>query len=281
VCGAQFGAALMLVQSPAVEILGNCAPAAAAGSSAAGTFLSRPKFRHIFAEASAVIFHGMCERYVLPEQVTAEREFLPARAWWQFAARFNVAAQQYVPAIRWHDGESEAVMMHWGLIPSWAEGQPTGVPPVRVEIDEIQNSPMYRAPWLNSQRCILPIAGFYAWQLTNAKYRQPFFVHLLDRSVFGLAAVWDRSVSEEDDVIESCSVICVPANELMTDIANTDPRMPAILRRRDYETWLRGTPVEAKAALHPYRPSGMQAYPVSPRINSTAPDDAGLIRPVH
>jgi len=221
----------------------------------------------------------MCERYVLPDQVTAEREFMPARAWWNFTAKFNVAPQQYVPAIRWHDGQSEAAMMRWGLIPSWAEGKCIGAPPACVEIDEIQNSPTFRMPWLNSQRCILPVAGFYAWHLTAAKYRQPFFVRLLKRSVFGLAGIWDRSVGEDDDVIESCSVIRVPANELMMDIANS--RMPAILRRRDYQTWLRGTPGAAKATLQPYKPHWMQAYAVSPRINSTAPDDPDLIRPIH
>jgi putative SOS response-associated peptidase YedK len=104
-------------------------------------------------------------------------------------------------------------------------------------------------------------------------------VRLLGRTVFGLAGVWDRSVGEDDDVIESCSLIRVPANELMTDIANS--RMPAILRRRDYQIWLRGTPVEAKATLQPYKPNWMQAYAVSPRINSTAPDDPDLIRPIH
>ena len=45
----------------------------------------------------------MCERYVLPDQAAAELEFLPSRSWWKFAAKFNVAAQQYVPAVRVHD----------------------------------------------------------------------------------------------------------------------------------------------------------------------------------
>ena len=243
--------------------------------------IAGPNVRHSFAGDSVLIFHAMCERYVLPDQVTAEREFMPARAWWNFTAKFNVAPQQYVPAIRWHDGQSEAVMMRWGLIPSWAEGKWVGTPPACVEIDEIQSSPTYKASWLNSQRCILPVAGFYAWQLTETKYRQPFFVRLLERSVFGLAGIWDRSVGEDDDVIESCSVIRVPANDLMKTIANTENRMPAILRRRDYQTWLRGTPVEAKAALQPYRANWMQAYAVSPRINSAAPDDPDLIRPIH
>jgi putative SOS response-associated peptidase YedK len=224
------------------------------------------------------MLHLMCERYALPDQVAAEREFLPGRAWWSFAAKYNVAAEQYVPAIRWHEGESEAVMMRWGLIPALAEGRASHSPRT-IEAHLIMDSPIFRGPWLNSQRCILPMAGFYSWQLTNARYRQPYFVRLLDRSLFGVAAIWDRSISDEDDVIDSCSIICVTPNELMIGIANTEGRMPAILRRKDYQTWLSGTPVQAKAALHPYKHSGMQAYPVSPRINSTAPDDPELARP--
>jgi len=220
----------------------------------------------------------MCQRYALPSQPTVEREFMPSRAWWSFAPKYNVAANQYVPAIRWHDGQSEAVMMRWGLIPSSAEGR-ASESPLTIGVSEVMASPICRNPWLEGQRCILPMSGFYAWQLTNRRYRQPHFVHLLDRSVFGVAAVWDRSVSEDDDVIESCSMLCVPPNDMIVRIANTDGHMPAILRRKDYQTWLRGTPVAAMATLLPYNESGMQAYPVSPRINSTAPDDAGLIQP--
>ena len=223
----------------------------------------------------------MFKRYVLPHQLAAEREFLPSQTWWQFEPRYNVAAHQYIPSIRVHDRQTEAVMMRWGLIPSWAEGKPVGDPPISVDADQIQDSIAHQEPWLNSRRCILPIAGFYVWQLHPEKYRQPYFVQLTSRPVFGVAAVWDRSVSEEDDVIESCSVICVPSNELLSGIANTEQRMPAILRRKDYQTWLHGTPVQAHAVLRPYQPDWMQAHPVSPRINSTSPDDPGLIRPTH
>ena len=223
----------------------------------------------------------MCDRYVVPDQVMAEREFLPAQAWWKFEARFNVAAQQYVPAIRVYDGQSEGLMIRWGLIPSWAEGQPPEEPTACAEMDRIERSNVYRMPWLSGQRCILPVSGFYAWQLTQGNYRQPYFVRVATRPVFGLAAVWDRSETADGDVIESCSVIRVAANELLAGIANSDARMPAILRRKDYETWLRGTPAQAKAALRTYNPAWMTAHAVSPRINSTAPDDEGLIRPVH
>jgi len=223
----------------------------------------------------------MCERYALPDQLAAEREFVPEQTWWKFAARFNVAAHQHVPAIRLHEGQSEAVMMRWGLIPSWAEGKPSGDAPTRIEREQIERSQMFKTPWLNSQRCILPVAGFYAWRLTSTKYRQPYFVRLLDRPLFALAAIWDRSVGDDDDVIESCSIITVPANDLVATVANTSHRMPAILKRKDYDTWLRGTPVAAKGTLQPYRADRMEAYAVGPRINSIAPDDSGLIRPAH
>ena len=229
----------------------------------------------------AVISPAMCDRYVLPDQAAAEREFLPAKAWWKFAPKFNVAPRQYVPAVRVHDGQTEGMMMRWGLIPSWAEGRPLHEATACADMARVERSNVYRMPWLSGQRCILPVSGFYAWQLTRENYRQPYFVRLANRTVFGLAAVWDRSVGEDDDVIEGCTVIRVPANDLLADIAVSDARMPAILRRRDYDTWLRGTPAQAKAALLPYHSAWMQVHAVSPRINSTELDDAGLIQPVH
>ncbi len=222
----------------------------------------------------------MCQRYVLPDQAAAEREFLPTMAWWKFAAKFNVSAEQYVPAIRLHDKQSEGVMLRWGLIPAWVEGHPTGQPRARVQTSRIEYSKSCRTPWINSQRCILPMAGFYTWQLTAENYRQPYFVRLRDRSVFGVAGIWDRWVSDDDDddVIESCTVICVPANELLSEIGGPLSGMPAILRRKDYSLWLHGNPAEAKAALQTYRADWMHAHPVSPRINSAAVDDPALIR---
>jgi putative SOS response-associated peptidase YedK len=223
----------------------------------------------------------MCERYTVPGRAVAEREFMPQSSWWEYSQNFNVAPPQYVPAIRLHADESEGVMVRWGLIPSWTFGEPPSSGHVKVDLDHLERGDAFRDPWLNSQRCILPVSGFYVWRLTHRKYRQPFFVSLMDRSVFGLAAIWDRWVGKDDDVIESCSLIRVMANDLMTEIAKADRRMPAILRRADYERWLRGTPGEAKGALRPYDARLMQAHAVSPRINSVTHDDAGLIRPIH
>jgi putative SOS response-associated peptidase YedK len=222
----------------------------------------------------------MCERYVLPEQIDTEREFEPAQRWWKFSSNFNVSFPQYVPVLRAHQGAVEGVMMRWGLVPPEAEGIPLSDERPIFEFEQLGNTPDSREPWLNSQRCILPVAGFYAWHLTEERYRQPYFIGVQDRNVFGLAGFWTRSVSEEDDVIESFSIITVPANSLITEIVGPEGRMPAILRRKDYGTWLMGTPVQAKAALHAYPEKWMRAHAVSPRVNSVKHNDPSLIRPI-
>jgi putative SOS response-associated peptidase YedK len=122
------------------------------------------------------------------------------------------------------------------------------------------------------------MAGYYSWQLTAQGHRQPYFVRVGDRGVFGVAGLWDRWTSEDDDVIESCSVVAVPANELVSEIAGPLRGMPGILRRRDYATWLQGSPADAMNVLRPYEARWMHAYPVSPRVNSLAVDDPALIR---
>jgi putative SOS response-associated peptidase YedK len=222
----------------------------------------------------------MCHRYALPDSLTVEREFLPANSWWKFDERSNIAPGQYVPVIRLHDDRSEGVMMRWGLVPSWAEGDIGGPSREAVDASDLDRSNAYRLPWLGSQRCILPMAGFYVWRLTAENYRQPYFVRLRDRNAFGVAAVWDRSVRDRDDVIESCSLIRVAANALLEHGASMAYSMPAILRRRDYAIWLNGTPVEAKAVLNTYREDWMQRHPVSPRINSLKNDDPALRHPI-
>lgn len=222
----------------------------------------------------------MPQRFVLPNYIDAEREFVPAQSWWKFAPHFNVAPEQYVPALRLHAKQTEGAMMRWGFIPSWAEGKPTGEPASHIALEKIDSSKLYRGPWLESQRCILPMAGFYVWQRTAENFLQPHYVSLIDRAVFGVAAIWDGSTTEDDEVIESCAIVMVAANSLVAAIKSPGTRMPAILRRKDYETWLFGTPVKAKAVLETYPEKWMQAHAVSPRVNSLKHNDQALIEPI-
>jgi len=222
----------------------------------------------------------MCERYVVPNQELAERELAPECTWWRFSASFNVAPSRYVPAVRLHEGRSEAVMMRWGLIPAWAQGDVSAGQWLRLSSNDLERSPLFRGPWLNGQRCILPFAGFYTWRLTPKGYRQPYFVQVEGRQVFGVAALWDRTEDDDGDVIEGCAILTVPANAKLASIQTATQEMPAILTPEDCATWLRGTPVEARALLRTTPEALLKSHAVSPRINSLSCDDVGLVRAV-
>ncbi|HEX4969749.1 MAG TPA: SOS response-associated peptidase [Steroidobacteraceae bacterium] len=223
----------------------------------------------------------MSERYVMPEVEQAEREFGVLRRWWQFSPSFNVSPERYVPVIRMHDSEVEGVMLRWGLIPGWAEADAAKACAATTSISTVEHAPATRGAWQFGRRCIVPMFGFYMWQPTRQGHRQPFFVRLVNRPVFGVAAVWDRTEAEDgDDVIEGCALITVPPNPLLAELQGSNTEMPAILDRRDYAVWLTGAPAVARTALNPFPPQQMIAHPVSPRINSSRYDDDQLIRPV-
>jgi putative SOS response-associated peptidase YedK len=223
----------------------------------------------------------MCERYVMADAEQAEREFGVVRRWWQFSPSFNVGPSRYVPVIRMHDGQVEGVMLRWGLIPDWAEADAAKACAVTASVAEVEHAAATRGGWELGRRCIVPMFGFYAWQLTWQGHRQPFFVRLVNRAVFGVAAVWDRTEADDgDDVIESCALITVPANSLLAELQGSASSMPAILDRRDYAVWLTAAPAVAKTVLQPLPQQHMIAHPVSPRINSFRYDDEHLIHPV-
>lgn len=222
----------------------------------------------------------MCQRYAVPDQAPAERELAPERKWWKFSASFNVAPLRYVPAVRMHDGHSEAVMMRWGLIPSWAKGDASQGQWLRLPSGDLERSRLFRGPWLNGQRCILPFAGFYTWLLTPQGYRQPHFVQVGGQPVFAVAGLWDRTEDDDGDVIEGCAILTVPANALVASVQTATREMPAILGAADWDAWLRGTPVEARALLRTAPEGLLTSHAVSPRINSLSCDDAGLVQAV-
>ena len=223
----------------------------------------------------------MCERYVMADAEQAEREFGVVRRWWQFSPSFNVGPSRYVPVIRMHDGQAEGVMLRWGLIPDWAEADAAKACAVTASLAEVEHAAATRGGWGLGRRCIVPMFGFYAWQMTWQGHRQPFFVRLVNRQVFGVAAVWDHTEADDgDDVIESCAIITVPPNSLLAELQGSASEMPAILDRRDYAVWLTAAPAVAKTVLQPLPQQHMIAHPVSPRINSFRYDDEHLIRPV-
>jgi putative SOS response-associated peptidase YedK len=221
----------------------------------------------------------MCGRYVSPDEAAINREYaidrrnshlvLSDALERAYEANFNTAPTDPVPVVRVvrnSDGTRESRLMRWGLIPFWARGLPPKYATINATIEKLEIAPTWKDAWTRGQRCIMPCAGFYEWQLQeDGKTKQAFIIKPVEGETFALAGLWDRSIAANGEEILSCAVITMPANELMAQIHNQKAgkplpleqrRMPAILQREDHDVWLHGRPEEAKAALRQY-PSGM------------------------
>lgn len=224
----------------------------------------------------------MCGRYVSPEQADIEREWNLVRAPSPFARiNYNVAPTHQVPALRAAaQGGVELVALRWGLVPFWARGVPLKYGTINATVERMADAPTYRGPWRRGQRVIVPALGFYEWQHGPGGGKQPYYIRIGDQAIFGMAGLWDRSVTDDGQAIESVTLITMPANAVMARIHNARARMPAILAREDHPAWLSGSAADALGCVRPYADELMITHKVSSRVNSPKNNDVALVEPL-
>lgn len=232
----------------------------------------------------------MCGRYMTRAEAAEERDWEIRRSTgMEWIVRYNVAPTEQVPIVRLDaEGEREMVLATWWLIPGYAKGEPLKgrggkgkLATFNARAETMQTSGVYRGAWSRGQRCIFVLSGFYEWQiLEDGKSKQAWFIHLADRKTFGLAGLWDRSTKPDGTVVESCTILTVPANSLMAEIHNTKKRMPVILPERAHEPWLGGEAEEAERWVQPFAGNTLTAYKASSHVNNVRNKDALCIEPL-
>lgn len=223
----------------------------------------------------------MCARFQTPAQSAAERYWKLIDPQWQFDPSWRVLPTDPIPVVLSLNGQPTGRMMRWDLVPFRNRGEPTGRVLINAKIENLETNYYWKTPWDRRQRCILPMAGFYEPHKFEDGRKEPFYVHLADRELFGVAGLWDRSFRAAGTEVLSCTLITTAANHLMAQIHNEKQRMPAVLREADHEAWLQGSAEAAKAVLVPYPADLMVAWQVSRRLYANkSPNDASLIEPV-
>jgi putative SOS response-associated peptidase YedK len=223
----------------------------------------------------------MCGKYILAQAAKAELAMGIRRGRWEYPLSYRVLPSEPVPVAIGAGGEPQAAVMRWGLIPFWARGVALKASTINATVERMESAPTYRDAWQRGQRCIFPMAGFYEPHVNEDGSRDPFFVHLADREVFGVAGLWDRSRRADGTYIHSCTLITVPANRLLAEVHNAKQRMPALLSAEAQASWLFGSPAEARAVLTPYPDELMVAWKVSRRVNNPKfANEASLTEPV-
>jgi len=220
----------------------------------------------------------MCGRFTLhtPEARIREAFHLEHTDPLGLSPRFNVAPSQDIPIIRDTDTGHEMSLAQWGLVPAWSKESKTKYSTINARIESVAEKPLYRSSFKH-RRCLIPADGFYEWKVVNV-HKIPHYVRMRDGDVFAFAGLWDHWEGDEE-FLDSCSIIVMPANEVMKPLHE---RMPAIIAPAHYDLLLDARMTdkdEIMQYLNSAPSSGLKAYPVSIWVNVPKHDDERCIEP--
>jgi len=188
--------------------------------------------------------------------------------------RYNIAPSQRVTIVRDTDAGREMVMVKWGLVPHWSNEAKTRYSTINARIESVAEKPAYRTPFKH-RRCLIPADGFYEWKIVDGR-KIPHHIRMRNGEVFALAGLWDRWQGDGEN-LDSCSIIVMPANEVMKPLHE---RMPAIIAPAHYDLWLDPSvtdETEIMGYLDSVPASHLVTYPISSRVNSPRHDDERCI----
>lgn len=122
----------------------------------------------------------MCGRFTLtstPEQLAEELELtlLPS----DYRPRYNIAPLQPVLVVRQEeDGDREAAMLRWGLVPFWAKEPSMGNRMINARAETVAEKPAYKNAFAR-RRCLVLADGFYESQRLGSR-KVPMWIHRQD-----------------------------------------------------------------------------------------------------
>jgi len=224
----------------------------------------------------------MCGRFVLTQSSEAIADTFKMEVP-DFLPRYNIAPSSAIAAILEIDevGKREFVYLRWGLIPSWAKDPAISYKLINARSETVSEKPSFRYAFKH-RRCVILADGFYEWQRTEGSKakKQPYYFTLKDSQFMAFAGLWERWESSEGDLINSCTILTVGANELLQPIHD---RMPVILPPPDWDTWLdksitRGDRLQP--LLKPLASELMESHAVGTKVNSPKNNTPECLQPL-
>ncbi len=157
----------------------------------------------------------------------------------------------------------------WPLVPVWANSEVPKYSTANARSESMTSKPSFRNAWRKSQRCLIPATGFYEWQsVAGQRHKQPWHIYHREQPVMGFAGLWERGWNSDGEAFESCSIVTTKANQLMSEIHNTNFRMPVIVDPDEWDEWLGLGDDTALQMARTYPEGRLTADPISMRINN-------------
>jgi putative SOS response-associated peptidase YedK len=122
--------------------------------------------------------------------------------------------------------------------------------------------------------------GYYEWQRSGT-VKQPYYIAFEDGEPFGMAGLWEKwRDPASGETLESC---CIVTTAPAPAVAHVHDRMPVIVPPAAHAEWLdprNEATQELARLLVPNAAPGLQARPVSRRVNDARNQGADLVAPL-
>ena len=184
--------------------------------------------------------------------------------------RYNIAPSQNITVIINTGDCNEAVMMQWGLIPSWVKSLATWKGNlINARIETIEEKPSFKNAF-QQRPCLIPVSGFYEW----TKDKQPYYFHGEDE-LLALAGIWETWSNTEEKIL-SCTILTTKAHGAIAEVHH---RMPVVIPAKYYDLWL-GKLHGRQELLESLPEVDLKLYPVSKVVNSPQNDRPDCVEPI-
>ncbi len=218
----------------------------------------------------------MCRRFNLSSIRAYERRYGLKTVPFGLIPHYNIAPGMEVPVVVRREGQTQAVLMRWGLVPSWVKDPQPGRMLINARAETVAEKPSFSG-LLGTQRCLVPANSFFEWQRQADGSKQPYNIEVADLELFSMAGLWDVWGDGIGHCFTSFTIITTEANALIRPIHD---RMPVILKPEDEAEWLSAEvtdPAQLERLYRPYAADAMQRWPVSQAVNSSRQNGADLI----
>jgi putative SOS response-associated peptidase YedK len=220
----------------------------------------------------------MCGRFTLTSEPSVLRAEFGLEPPADYRPRYNIAPTQPILAIvARRTGEWRTATLSWGLVPHWARDRRDASRRINARAETLLEKPIFRDAF-QQRRCLIAADGFYEWEKAG-RHSRPILIRRPDGRPFAFAALWARWLDAEGAPLYSGSIITTRSSFALSRIHD---RMPVILERRAYDTWLdRDADLTTlQNLLAPAADDALEWFPVSTLVNSPNNDLPECVQPL-
>jgi putative SOS response-associated peptidase YedK len=219
----------------------------------------------------------MCGRFFITASPAEVADLMAVYNLDAFPPRYNIAPTQPILMIaqgpRVEPGsilpDRRAVLVRWGLIPSWVKDIKTFPLLLNARSESVLEKNSFKAA-IRHRRTLIPASGFYEWRRTGDKKSQAYLVRPRNGGIVAFAGLMENYMAPDGSEVDTGAIVTTQSNAWFMPIHD---RMPVVIKPEHFERWLDCRTVEPREVTDLFSAPDdayFEAIPISDKVNRVA-----------